>query len=156
MQLSPHFTLRELTRTSVRLDNTPPPERIRRLRLLAWGVLEPVRAHFGRPVLVTSGYRSPEVNAAVRGAPTSQHMQCEAVDFEVPGVANAEVAAWVRANLVYDQCILEGARSTDPAAGWVHVSLNMDGGNRLQGLVIDQPGPGAVARPAPVEVAAHP
>ncbi len=122
MRLSPNFTLAELTRTSTGLPNTPPPEIIEKLRAVCVNVLEPVRAHFGRPVTVNSGYRSPQVNRAVKGAATSQHVRGEAVDFEVPGVGNGVVAAWVRDNLEYDQVILEAHYPHLPSSGWVHCS----------------------------------
>ena len=140
MQLSPNFSLIELTRTEVRqVDNAPPPEMVRRLRMLAWAILEPVRDHFGKPVIVTSGYRSPKVNALVGGSPTSQHMQCEAVDFVIPGVSTAAIVEFIKSSLVYDQVILEGHNPKVAGSGWVHCSLNFDGINRMQGLVIRNP-----------------
>jgi len=126
MNLSPHFTLAELTasQTAARLGirNVPNATVTEALRLVCVNVLEPVRAHFGRPVTVNSGYRSQAVNKAVKGAASSQHVKGEAVDFEVPGVANSDVAAWVRFNLQFDQLILENASRRDPSAGWVHCS----------------------------------
>ena len=126
MNLSEHFTLAELTRsdaaTRLNIRNNPPPPVVEALRLVCVNVLEPVRAHFGKPVRLNSAYRSPKVNAAVKGAPTSQHMRGEAADFEVPGYSNGEVAAWVRANLVFDQLILEAYTPGQPSSGWVHCS----------------------------------
>ena len=126
MNLSEHFTLAELTRsdaaTRLHIDNTPPPAVVDALRAVCVHVLEPVRAHFGKPVTVNSGYRSPAVKKAVKGAATSQHTRGEAVDFEVPGVANGDVAAWVRFNLQFDQLILEAYTPGLPSSGWVHCS----------------------------------
>lgn len=122
MQLSPHFTLAELTRTGTGLPNTPSPAIIDKLKALCVHVLEPVREHYGKPVTVNSGYRSPAVNAAVGSKPTSQHAKGEAADIEVPGVANAALARWIRDNLDFDQVIAEAVKPNDPAAGWVHVS----------------------------------
>ena len=126
MNLSEHFTLAELTRsdaaTRFGLNNTPPADVIAKLGLVCQHVLEPVRQHYGRPVTVNSGYRSPAVNKAVKGAATSQHVRGEAVDFEVPGVANGDVAAWVRDNLQFDQLILEAYTPGLPSSGWVHCS----------------------------------
>ncbi len=126
MQLTPHFSLSEMTHSeaAIRLDidNTPPAAVIERLRGVAHNILEPVRAHFGKPVRLNSAYRSPKVNAAVKGASTSQHLRGEAADFEVPGYSNGEVAAWVRANLVFDQLILEAYTPGQPSSGWVHCS----------------------------------
>jgi hypothetical protein len=144
-RLSPHFTLGELTKTQIRADNTPPPEVIERLILLCHAVLERVRDEFG-PVIVNSGYRSPEVNRAVGGSRTSDHMTGEAADFEVRGVSNYELACWVREHLKYNQLILEMyVPGGDPNAGWVHCSykengnknevLTFDGRNYLPGLI---------------------
>lgn len=126
MQLSPHFALSEFTTSQVasrlRLDNTPPPEAIAAMKLLCQHVLEPVRAHFGRPVALSSGYRSPKVNKAAGGAASSQHKFGQAADFEVPGIANPTLAAWVRDNCRFDQLILEFYTPGDPNSGWVHAS----------------------------------
>ncbi len=111
MNLSAHFTLKELTRTQVRADNTAPPEVIEKLKLLCEKVLEPVRAKFG-PVLVSSGYRSLAVNRAVGSEDTSQHRRGEASDFESPPHSNYAIAAWIRDNLDFDQCILEEETGT--------------------------------------------
>ena len=122
-QLTPHFTLEELTATNVRgVNNVPPPVARMRLKDVAENILEPVRQHFGAPVIVHSGYRSPVVNAAVRGSKTSQHMQGEAVDFHVPGVDFFTVARWIAENLDYDQLILEYCDPSGFGKGWVHCS----------------------------------
>lgn len=119
MNLSPHFTLAELTvsQTAARkgIDNSAPPAVVAALRLLCGEVLEPIRAHFDRPVIVSSGYRSPALNRAIGGAVTSQHCKGEAADITVPGVANIDLAQWIMRNLRYDQLIEEFGR-------WVHVS----------------------------------
>ena len=120
-KLTPHFTLGEMlvSQTASRrgLDNTPGPAVIAALRLLCGQLLEPIRAHFGSPVVVTSGYRSPAVNKACGGSPTSQHVLGEAADFTVPGVSNLALAQWMRDKLDYDQLIYEFGES-----GWIHVS----------------------------------
>jgi zinc D-Ala-D-Ala carboxypeptidase len=122
MKLSPHFTLEEMTRTSKPFPNVPPTVEMQALKNLCEEVLEPIRAHFGKPVRINSGYRSPKVNAAVGSKPTSQHAKGEAADLEIDGVSNAEVAKWIRDNLVFDQLILENHKPGDPNSGWVHVS----------------------------------
>lgn len=127
MQLSPNFTLAELTRsdtaTRLGIDNTPPAAVISALRHLCERVLEPTRRQFGRPVRVNSGYRSPRANSAVGGSDTSQHVFGEAADLEIPGIANGDIAIWIRDNLVFDQLILEAYTPGQPSSGWVHVSL---------------------------------
>jgi len=121
MQLSQHFALAEFERTSTGLPNAVPPGLIPSLTPLCIKVLEPIRAHFG-PVRLNSGYRSPRVNAAVGGAPTSQHAKGEAADIEIDGVSNLALARWIRDNLAFDQLILEGYHLGAPSSGWVHVS----------------------------------
>ncbi len=124
LRLSNHFTLVELCRTNVRANNWPGSlEVVRRLERLCLGVLEPVRVHFGRPVHINSGYRSPAVNRAVKGSATSQHLAGEAADLEITGVANADVATWIRDHVAFDQLILEFYTPGVPNSGWVHVSL---------------------------------
>ena len=88
--MTPHFSLNEFTRsqTASRLgiDNTPPDRVKKNLKLLAEAVLEPVRSHFGKPVRISSGYRSLALNDAVGSKSSSQHTKGEAADFEIPGV----------------------------------------------------------------------
>jgi len=121
--LSKHFRLSELTRTSSKLANTPTSSVIiDRLRELCVNVLEPVRSHFGRAVLIHSGYRSPAVNSAIGGSKTSQHMKGEAADFHVPGQTVYDVAMWISETLEYDQLILENFVPGSGSSGWVHCS----------------------------------
>lgn len=143
MKLSENFTLAEAVKSQAAarkgLDNTPPPAAIERMKAVAREILEPVRAHFGRPVIVNSFYRSPAVNAAVGSKPGSQHEKGEAVDFEIPGVDNAAVAAWIRDNLTFDQVILEFYTPGEPSSGWVHCSYK-DAGCRAECLTINAGG----------------
>lgn len=127
-RLSPHFTLRELTRSSVAarkgIDNTPSPEVATTLERLCNEILEPVRNHYGIPFSPNSGYRSPELNREIGGSPRSQHCKGEAVDIEIPGISNYDLAEWIRENLKFDQLILECYQPGEPSSGWVHVSIN--------------------------------
>lgn len=137
-QLTPHFTLAELTvsPTAKRLglSNTPTAEHIANMKYCCEKILEPVRAKFG-PVQVNSSYRAPAVNKAVGGSKTSQHVNGQAIDFEVPGVDNKVVADWVADNLEFDQVILEFYTAGDKNSGWVHASIKKEGGNRRQRLI---------------------
>jgi zinc D-Ala-D-Ala carboxypeptidase len=127
MQLSRNFSLQELTKsdTAIRkgIDNEPNADQIDKLKTLCEKVLQPVRDHFGR-VKVTS--RIPEhLSCALPLAvefELSQHAKAEAVDFEVLGVDNAEVADWVYANCETDQLILEYYTPGEPNSGWIHAS----------------------------------
>lgn len=122
MILSPHFTLAELTVTSTGLPNVPSPAHVEALRALCLQALEPWRAVVG-PIRITSGYRSPEVNAAIRGSKTSQHMRGEAADCQP--LRGSLVDAWealcslLRCGLPVDQAILYVRPS---GQGWIHVS----------------------------------
>ena len=128
MNLSPNFSLHELTKseTALRLDldNTPDEQATENLRLLCEKVLQPVRDHYGKGVKVNSAYRSPESNAAVGGSKSSDHCKGMAADIEIPGVANADLAQWIMDNLDYTQLILEFYTPGIPDSGWVHVSYD--------------------------------
>jgi putative chitinase len=132
-QLSPHFSLAELTITQQRgIDNTPPTKVIGTLAATA-ARLEDVRALLGKPLIISSGYRSPELNAKVGGQKNSQHLTGQAVDFICPGFGTpAQVASAIRHSTVpFDQVIEEFGR-------WVHISFTDT--PRRMALVIDQNG----------------
>ena len=139
MKLSPNFSLEELTFSQVAsrrgLDNTPSDKVKDNLERLAF-FLEQVRKVFNKPFLISSGYRSREVNEAVGGSKTSQHCDGCAADFNVKGMSpSAVVRAIVDANIPYDQVILE-------FDSWVHISIPTIKGNppRKQALIIDNIG----------------
>jgi len=133
MKLTEHFSLAEMivspTAKRLGLSNTPTPEHIENMRYCCEKILEPVRAKFG-PVTVNSSYRAPLVNKAVGGSKTSQHVNGQAIDFEVKGVDNKKVADWIGDNLEFDQVILEFYTAGDKNSGWVHASIKKGGGNR--------------------------
>jgi zinc D-Ala-D-Ala carboxypeptidase len=128
MKLTENFTLSEMIKseTALRhgLDNTPGDTEIANLKRLAENVLQPVRNNYKRGVKVNSGYRAPNVNAAVGGSKTSDHCRGQAADIEIPGVANAELAEWIAKNLKFTQLILEFYTPGVPDSGWVHVSYD--------------------------------
>ncbi len=130
MKLSEHFTLAEFTKSATAeqrgIPNEPTAAHVCKLRALCENVLEPVRAHFGKPVRITSGYRSPALSKAVGSSSRSQHCKGEAADFEITGVSNYEVARWIRDNLRFDQLILENYVQGHPNSGWIHVSYRED------------------------------
>ena len=131
MQLSNNFSLAELTKsqTATRkgIDNTPSDTHIQNLIHLAESVLQPVREHFGKPVMISSGYRSPALCEAIGSSTKSQHARGEAADFEIPGVDNKELATWISKNTTFDQLILEFYYEGDPNSGWVHCSAVTEG-----------------------------
>lgn len=128
MQLTNNFSLKELTvsDTAVRLglDNTPNETVTANLKTLAENILQPVREHYGKSVKVNSGYRAPEVNAAVGGSKTSDHCKGQAADIEINGVANGDLAKYITENFKFTQVILEFYTQGVPDSGWVHVSYD--------------------------------
>lgn len=127
MKLSKNFSLHELTKSETALrhdiDNTPTKTEIENIRVLCENILQPVRDRFG-PVHVSSGYRHPLVNAKTGGSTKSHHCRGMAADFEVPGMANYDLAAWVAEHLEFTQCILEFYTPGIPDSGWVHVAYD--------------------------------
>tara|TARA_B110000305_G_scaffold162133_1_gene179398 strand:- start:188 stop:649 length:462 start_codon:yes stop_codon:yes gene_type:complete len=130
MKLSANFQLSELVKSQTAerkgIPNNPSPAHIDNLKALCVNVLQPIRSHFESPVLISSGYRSPELCIAIGSKITSQHATGNAADLEVPGVDNKELAIWIKENLEYDQLILEFYRDGEPDSGWVHVSWNSE------------------------------
>ena len=137
MMLSPNFALSEFTEsqtaTRLGLDNDPPAELYETLKATA-RCMEDIRDLLGgKVVLVSSAYRSPEVNKAVGGSANSQHTKGEAVDFTCPkfGTPRDIVTKIKDSPLLFDQLILEYDR-------WVHISFSTR--NRRQVLIIDRNG----------------
>ena len=135
--LSPHFTLAEFTtsQTAIRrgVDNTPDQLAINAMVALCERVLEPLRLYLGRPIVITSGYRRPALNALIGGSTKSQHCQGEAADLIVPGRSVHEVVATIRKlKLPFDQLIDEFSAD---GAGWVHVSHSPDSPQRGEVLI---------------------
>lgn len=139
MQLSEHLSLSEVTTsgTAKRLgiNNTPTQEHLENLKLVAKNIFEQIRTHFGKPIKVSSGYRSKALNEATPGASTtSQHSTGEALDLDQDGmntgVTNKMVFDYIRKNLNFDQLIWEFGDANNP--DWVHVSYESTGRQRKQ------------------------
>jgi len=130
MKLSANFQLSELVKSQIAerkgIPNNPSPAHIDNLKALCVNVLQPIRSHFEAPVMISSGYRSPELCIAIGSKITSQHATGNAADLEIPGVDNKVLATWIKENLEYDQLILEFYRDGEPDSGWVHVSWNSE------------------------------
>lgn len=142
-QLSKHFSLKEMTKsgTAARLglDNTPNKEQIENLKALCENILEPLRDYYeSRPIMVSSGFRSEKLSEAIGSSSRSQHCKGEAVDFEIPGFDNKQVAAHIKNNFLYDQLISEYYEEGIADSGWIHVSFKRDGSNRKQSLIKDK------------------
>jgi hypothetical protein len=136
MQISKHLTLAEVSRSETAkrkgINNTPSGEHLANFKLLAEKIFEPIREHFGVPILISSGYRSKELNSAIGGSLTSQHCQGEAIDVDMDGttITNAQVFNYIKDNLNFDQLIWEFG--TDKNPDWVHVSYESSGKQRKQ------------------------
>ena len=120
MRLTEHFALAEFTDSQIatrrRLDNTPAPRIIENLKRVA-EVLEQVRDLAKRPIVVSSGYRSPALNVAVGGAAKSAHVNGLAADINAIGLSAHDLAQMIAASpILFDQLIYEGT--------WVHVGLS--------------------------------
>jgi len=133
MVISEHLTLAELIRSESAkrygITNMPPPEHIANLKLLAEHIFEPIRANFRCPILISSGYRSKELNAkigGVSGTNVSQHCLGQAIDIDMDGttydVINADIFNFIKDKLPFDQLIWEFGNPLNPA--WVHVSYS--------------------------------
>lgn len=144
MNLSTNFSLSEATKSSTGLrcgiDNTPSSEQIAALTHVAESILQPVRDHFETPFVPSSWFRCLDLNRAIGSEDSSRHILGEAVDFEVPGISNRDLAIWCRDNLEFDQLILEFWDPDDPSAGWVHCSNKREGDNRGEVLTIGKGG----------------
>lgn len=137
MKISKHLTLEECTRSAEAkrlgiVNDNPNLSVIDNLKLLAEKVFEPVREHFKQPIIVSSAFRSLNLNNAIKGSITSQHCSGQAMDIDMGDAgkpSNKEIFDYIKNNLVFDQLIWEFGTKTNPS--WVHVSYT-DGKNRKQ------------------------
>lgn len=115
MKLTEHFTLEEMMHSNTAdargIENRITASEVNNLQQLCIKVLEPLRQHFGKPIHINSGFRCKEVNAAVKGAPHSYHLQGRAAD--IPW--NKQYFDYIKNNLPHVELINEG--------GWIHVAV---------------------------------
>jgi zinc D-Ala-D-Ala carboxypeptidase len=126
IQLSHNIYLDEFTASDVAVRHgidvviEPGSQHFNNCKRLAETILQPVRDHFKKPVVITSGYRPQELNRLVRGSQTSAHKDALAVDWNVQGVSPFEVCEWLLTQRIsYDQLILE-------YNSWVHTGIKID------------------------------
>ena len=120
------FTLRELTKsdTAIRkgIKNVPSKSEEANLIVLVENILDPLREAYGKPIIVTSGYRCEELNRLIGGSKTSQHRSGQAVDIrtviDTPEENKKLYDLIIKLNLPFDQLIDE--HNFD----WVHVSYS--------------------------------
>ena len=127
-----HFTIKELSHSDTALakgiDNFPTAEAISNLTKLVDNVLDPLRDKYGKPIRISSGYRSAILNRSVNGATSSQHRLGEAADITAGSKEeNRKLFEIIKSELPFDQLIDEKDFS------WVHVSFR-EGCNRKQVL----------------------
>ena len=135
IKLSPHFKLSEFTRsltaTARGIDNTPTLTSVSNLQYLCEKVLEPLRSHFNCPIVINSGYRCLQLNKAVGGVSTSNHLSGYAADIKVPSnKVGEEWFNWMQKNLPdFDELIMERNTPTSKTF-WIHVAIRQGGTNR--------------------------
>lgn len=133
MRLSKNFTLNELiksqTATRQGIDNYPNAEQLENLKVLTKGFLQPLRDVIGYPIRVTSCLRVLELDQFLNGIreKLSQHTKGEAVDFEITGFDNFELAQIIEEKMDFDQMILEYYEMDVVNSGWIHCSYKKTG-----------------------------
>tara|TARA_R100001369_G_scaffold34833_1_gene59994 strand:+ start:424 stop:882 length:459 start_codon:yes stop_codon:yes gene_type:complete len=139
MKLTSNLNLAEVTKsaTAIRkgIVNTPTATHLIALKEVATNIFQPCREHFGKPLAVTSGYRSEALNEAINGSKKSQHSKGEALDLDADvfgGFSNAELFNYIKNHLDFDQLIWEFGNNNNPS--WVHCSYKTQG-NRKEVLV---------------------
>lgn len=139
-QFTKNFSYDELiasaTAKRLGLDNTPTPEEKEKLRQLAEDILQPIRDAWKSPIVVTSGYRSEEVNKAVGGVKTSQHRLGEAADIKVGGKERNRKLFNFIYKLISKGDIKVGQLIDEYSYSWIHISLPRKGKENNQILHI--------------------
>ena len=136
MKISPNLNLAEITRSDTAkrhgINNTPTAEHLENFKLLADKVFEPIREHFKTPIFISSGYRSKDLNAFIKGSASSQHCKGQAIDIDMDGsngeVTNRMVFDFIKNKLDFDQLIWEFGTDLNP--DWIHFSYTNE--NRKQ------------------------
>ena len=128
-KLSKNFTYEELTHSAtakrLKINNTPNDEEKGKLKKLAETILQPIREKYGRPIVVTSGFRCVKLNLAVGGVKSSQHCKGEAADIRSVSDSvkdNKELFDLIN-NMIKNKEIVVGQLIDEYGYNWVHVSL---------------------------------
>jgi hypothetical protein len=138
MLLSDNLSLAEATSSATALRkgiaNKPTVTHLINLKEVANNIFQPCREHFGKPLRVTSGYRSEALNKAIGGSSKSQHSKGEALDMQsTKGYTNKELFMYIKDHLTFDQLIGEFPDNVGEYA-WVHCSYKKEG-NRGEVLI---------------------
>lgn len=125
-----NFTISELLHSDVaekyNISNIPDKQSLDNMLILICECLQPLRNYIGKPMIISSGYRSPRLNGhpLINGAPNSQHVTGQAVDFTIKGMTPRQIIEKIDASGVeFDQCINEKNI-------WIHLSYNKDNNRR--------------------------
>ena len=124
--ISKHISYKEgvYSNTAIRkgIDNTPNSEQKANMEKIAQNIFEPLRQWAGGPIKINSFFRCPELNKAIGGSSKSQHCKGQAIDIDdtFGVVSNADMYAWIKNHLDFDQMIWEFGDDNNP--NWVHVS----------------------------------
>ena len=137
MRLSQHFTLGELCKTKTGIENVPNEAQVENLkRVCQW--LEELRRRWDKPIIINSGYRSPQVNRAVGGAPNSNHLTGCAVDIHVSGMEQLIRYAAILLDISderqedFDELLLE---RSPKGTYWLHFAVRPSGNRRRVNLI---------------------
>lgn len=133
MNLSAHVTRAEFERSETAIargiNNQMNAAQLESAKKLCLNVFEPIRAKFGSPIRINSGFRGAALNRAIPGSSTtSQHCRGEAMDLDLHG---RDLFEWIIDNIEFDQLIFEGGN--EDVANWFHVSYK-EGRNRKEVL----------------------
>ena len=139
MKLSNNLSVKEVTKSNTAkrfgIDNRPTIEHLQNLKAIALNIFQPARNHFKKPIFVSSGYRSEDLNEKIGGSKTSQHSKGQALDLDAHtfgGLTNKELFDFISEHLEFDQIIWEFGTNEEP--DWVHVSYVSNGINRGESL----------------------
>ena len=126
MNLTEHFSFAELIKTShsefMPAQEKEADEYANSLKFLCLYILEPIRRFYGKPLIITSGFRGKSLNAKIGGSPTSQHCRGEAADFIINGISNEQILEDIKSGRL---CIFFGQAIKEIVGGreWTHISL---------------------------------
>lgn len=130
-----YFSIEELCASDTArrrgIDNTPDAAKRQKLQTLIEQLLDPIRAAWGGPIGVNSGYRCPKLNAAVGGVSTSQHLRGEAADISVGTPADNKRLFDKIVSLRNEGCIAFDQLIDESGYKWIHISYRT-GANRNQ------------------------
>ena len=125
--ISKHITLKEATHSDTAkakgISNVPNEVQLAAMRLVAEKCFEPLREWYGKPIRINSFFRSVELNKAVKGSKTSDHVKGMAIDLDAGSNAeNLKLFNWLKDNVEFTQLIHEYGDKSGPE--WLHISYN--------------------------------